>query len=62
MKMLITYLGGFICGMGTFLVICGHDPIPTIIVMLLITFFSFFFCHKIHKKKQKEYYDRFKMR
>lgn len=60
MKMIITYLAGFISASVLLLNWINGEIISGLIISVPITIFAFIFVHKIHKKKQKEYYNRFK--
>lgn len=60
MKMIITYLAGFISASALLLNWINREIIPGFIISVPVTIFAFIFVHKIHKKKQKEYYNRFK--
>ena len=59
MKMIITYLAGFISASALFLSYINGEIIFGFIISILVTVLAFLFVHKVHKKKQKEYYHRF---
>lgn len=59
MKMIITYLAGFISASALILSLVNDEIIFGFIISVPITVLAFIFVHKIHKKKQKEYYHRF---
>jgi len=59
MKMIITYLAGFISASALLLSWISEEIIFGFIISILITIFAFIFVHKVHKKKQREYYNRF---
>lgn len=59
MKMIITYLAGFISANALILSLVNDEIIFGFIISVPITVLAFIFVHKIHKKKQKEYYHRF---
>ena len=60
MKMIVTYLAGFISAAFLLLSYIRGDIFTGLIVAIPVTIFSFVFVHKVHKRKQKEYYDRWK--
>ena len=59
MKMIITYLAGFISAGSLLLSWINEEIIFGFIISISIIILAFIFVHKIHKKKQKEYYNRF---
>ena len=59
MKMIITYLAGFISASALFLSCINGKIIFGFIISIPITILAFIFVHKVHKNKQKEYYHRF---
>ncbi len=59
MKMIITYLAGFISASALILSLVNDEIVFGFIISIPITVLAFIFVHKIHKKKQKEYYHRF---
>ena len=59
MKMIITYLAGFISASALFLSYINNEIVFGFIISIPITVLAFIFVHKVHKKKQKEYYYRF---
>lgn len=59
MKMIITYLAGFISASALLLSWISEEIIFGFIISILITILAFVFVHKVHKKKQREYYNRF---
>ena len=60
MKMTITYLAGFISAEALLLSWINNEIIFGFIISIPVTILAFVFVHKVHKKKQKEYYNRFK--
>ena len=60
MKMIITYLAGFISASALILSWVNNEFIFGFIISIPVTVLAFIFVHKVHKKKQKEYYNRFK--
>lgn len=60
MKMIVTYLAGFISAFILVMTYIQGDLIPGLFIAIPVTIFSFIFVHKVHKRKQKEYYDRWK--
>lgn len=60
MKMIITYLAGFISAGSLLLSWINGEIIFGFIISIPVTILAFIFVHKVHKKKQKEYYNRFK--
>ncbi len=60
MKMIITYLAGFISAGALLLSWMNGEIIFGFIISVPVTILAFIFVHKVHKKKQKEYYNRFK--
>lgn len=60
MKMIITYLAGFISAGALLLSWVNNEFIFGFIISIPVTILAFVFVHKVHKKKQKEYYNRFK--
>ena len=60
MKMIITYLAGFISAGALLLSWVNNEFIFGFIISIPVTVLAFIFVHKVHKKKQKEYYNRFK--
>ena len=60
MKMIITYLAGFISTGALLLSWINNEIIFGFIISVPVTILAFVFVHKVHKKKQKEYYNRFK--
>ena len=59
MKMIITYLAGFISAGALLLSWINNEIIFGFIISVPVTILAFLFVHKVHKKKQKEYYHRF---
>lgn len=59
MKMIITYLAGFISACAIILNWINGELVFGFIISVPLTILAFIFVHKIHKKKQKEYYNRF---
>ena len=59
MKMIITYLADFISASALFLSCINDEIIFGFIISILVTILAFTFVHKVHKKKQEEYYHRF---
>lgn len=59
MKMIITYLAGFISASALFLSSINGEIVFGFIISIPVTILAFIFVHKVHKKKQKEYYHRF---
>ncbi len=59
MKMIITYLAGFISASALILSLVNDEIVFGFIISIPITVLAFIFVHKIHKKKQKEYYHGF---
>lgn len=59
MKMIITYLAGFISASALFLSWINGEIIFGFIISIPVTILAFVFVHKIHKKKQREYYNHF---
>lgn len=59
MKMIITYLAGFISASAIILNWINGEIIFGFIISVPLTILAFIFVHKVHKKKQKEYYNRF---
>lgn len=59
MKMIITYLAGFISASAIILSWINGEIIFGFIISVPLTILAFIFVHKVHKKKQKEYYNRF---
>ncbi len=57
--MIITYLAGFISAGVLILNWMNGEIIFGFIISIPITILAFIFVHKVHKKKQKEYYNRF---
>lgn len=60
MKFIVTYLAG---ALSATLIIVGFiqgQPILNSIIALALTVASGLFCHKRHKRKQNEYYNRFR--
>ena len=57
--MIITYLAGFISASAIILNWMNGEIVFGFIISIPITILAFIFVHKIHKKKQKEYYNRF---
>lgn len=60
MKMIITYLAGFISAGALLLSWINGEIIFGFIISIPVTILAFIFVHKVHKKKQKEYYNRFR--
>lgn len=60
MKMIITYLAGFISAGTLLLSWINNEIIFGFIISIPVTILAFIFVHKVHKKKQKEYYNRFR--
>ena len=60
MKMIITYLAGFISAGALILSYIANQFLIGLIISIPVTILAFAFVHKVHKKKQKEYYNRFK--
>lgn len=60
MKMIITYLVGFISAGALLLSWINNEIIFGFIISIPVTILAFIFVHKVHKKKQKEYYNRFR--
>lgn len=58
MKMIITYLAGFISAGALLLSWINNEIIFGFIISVPVTILAFIFVHKVHKKKQKEYYNR----
>ena len=59
MKMIITYLAGFISARALFLSWINGEIVFGFIIFIPVTILAFIFVLKVHKKKQKEYYHRF---
>ena len=59
MKMIITYLACFISASALFLSSINGEIVFRFIVSTPVSILAFIFVHKVHKKKQKEYYHRF---
>lgn len=60
MKMIITYLAGFISAGALLLSWITNEIIFGFVISIPVTILAFIFVHKVHKKKQKEYYNRFR--
>lgn len=60
MKMIITYLAGFISAGALLLSWMNNEIIFGFVISIPVTILAFIFVHKVHKKKQKEYYNRFR--
>lgn len=61
MKTLISFVLGFIsCAFLFSGLVMGNSPIICYCLSFACLLLAFFICHKIHKTKQKEYFDRFK--
>jgi hypothetical protein len=59
MKMIITYLAGFISAGALILSFINNKLVFGFAISIPVTILAFVFVHKVHKKKQKEYYNRF---
>lgn len=59
MKMIITYLAGFISASALLLNWINGEIVFGFIISIPVTVLAFLFVHKVHKKKQKEYYHHF---
>ena len=57
--MIITYSAGFISASALFLSWRNGEIVFGFIIFIPVTILAFIFVHKVHKKKQKEYYHRF---
>ena len=60
MKMIVTYLAGFISAGSLILSYIASQFYIGFIISIPVTILAFIFVHKVHKKKQKDYYNRFK--
>ena len=58
MKMIITYLAGFISAGALILSFISSKLIFGFAISIPVTILAFVIVHKIHKKKQYEYYHR----
>ena len=65
MRFIVPYFAGIFSSLFVMAGIMLGSPVESFVGVLLAIFVSFFaalYCYNRHKKKQKEYYDRFSIR
>lgn len=60
MKMIVTYLAGFISAGSLILSYIANQFYIGFIITIPVTILAFIYVHRVHKKKQKDYYNRFR--